>query len=627
MGIKTRFNPMGGDANGGGEPRPSIPDYWSYTTRTNETGKDVRTLYFYNNTLAGNEQVTVPYGYTELQDYVSSTNNSYSTLPFYNHQNLTSVDLKNVPFRNGSMWHAFDNCSGLTHISNMNQKVTKIAQGFQRCYNFNQNVKIPDSVKEMQACFYNCYNFNQNVKIPVGVTNILYSFYGCFNLNQNIQIPTGIINMYQTFKHCENLNQNIQIPSTVINVNQTFANCGSLNFNIKLPANATDCVDVFHNCISLNQNIQIPIKCSTLMWAFKQCFNLKQNIQIPSNVTNIYECFNWCNNLGSDKHHINILSANISNALNAFSNTSTLNISNQLTIVFPLRYINNVNTVTRNSLVAAGYAVGTGLGVTSANATQNRNLLCWDIIPYQGYSTYTGNGTHWVLTKWDGRKGALPKNITVPARITSYATFPTAITKATFTANKLVTGIDCNHVPFNGTAVDNAFRNCTSATYINNINIPYGVTTVKDLVSFDVNLLKLSTGKGTDGTANLDLPDSVTDTQAVFARTKRISNYYLNSKSSTTLAYAMDYVNVTPWNLYVKSPNVTSTKNFCRGSNTAIRKNIYIYYKYANGVATKTFNAFKAAVYTSTTGNSGATSPMYNAKSNFYIYNLGTCPI
>ena len=579
MGIKTRFNPMGGDANGGGEPRPSIPDYWSYTTRTNEAGKEVRTLYFYNNATGGNE-VKVPYGYTELQDY-SSTNYAYATLPFYKHTTLTSVDLKNVPFKNNSMSDTFSTCQNLTSVNGINKNVT----------------------------------------------NMYGTFYACRNLNQNIQIPNSVTNMYDTFSYCNKLNQNIQIPNSVTNMHDTFSFCFNLNQNIQIPNSITSMSFTFTSCYNLNQNIQIPNSITSMSRTFMDCSNLNQNIQIPNSVTYMGYTFYNCQNLGNYHKTIKILSEKVTNTANAFGDTSYHNISNQLTIVFPLRYINNVNTVTRNSLVAAGYAVGTGLGVTSANATENRNLLCWDIIPYQGYSTYTGNGTHWVLTKWDGRKGALPKNITVPARITSYATFPTAITKATFTANKVVTGIDCNHVPFNGTAVDNAFRNCTSVTYINNINIPYGVTTVKDLVSFDANLIKLSTGKGTDYTANLDLPDSVTNTQAVFARTKKISNYYLNSKSSTTLAYAMDYVNLIPWNLYVKSPNVTSTKNFCRGSNTAIRKNIYIYYKYANGVATKTFNAFKAAVYTSTTGNSGATSPMYNAKSNFYIYNLGTCPI
>ena len=72
MGIKTRFSSMGGDATGGGEPRPTISDAWSYTTRTNEAGKEVRTLYFYNNAIGG-DVVKVPYGYTELQDYSYSS--------------------------------------------------------------------------------------------------------------------------------------------------------------------------------------------------------------------------------------------------------------------------------------------------------------------------------------------------------------------------------------------------------------------------------------------------------------------------------------------------------------------------------------------------------------------------
>lgn len=672
MGIKTRFNPMGGDATGGGEPRPTIPDAWSYTTRTNEAGKEVRTLYFYNNAIGGNV-VKVPYGYTELQDFYSSTNNAYSFLPFRNHTTLTSVDLKNVPFKNNSMCNAFYNCQNLTSVKDINKNVTNMSYAFYNCTNLNQNIQIPNSVYNMHMAFSYCTNLNQNIQIPNSVTTMSYTFSscynlnqniqihnsvtgivntfsGCFSLNQNIQIPNSVIYMYRAFWDCHRLNQNIQIPKSVRDVESVFRNCYNLNQNIQIPSSATNMAYTFESCFNLNQNIRIPNTASDMNRTFYNCHNLNQNIQIPNSVTNMYSAFDNCHNLGTYHKTINILSEIISDATNAFYNTSYYNISNQLTIVFPLRYINNVNTTTRNSLVSAGYAVGAGTGVTAINATEYRNLKCFDWIAGD-WNTYSGNGTHWLLTKWNGaltthfNNGVIPVDLTFPNRLTSYATFPTVINISTYTGNTVINSIKVTKdVPWvsdrtgwykNSKSRGGAFNTCTNLkradVWINDsvlgmnlmfwhcANLQYANvkpsnagTSLHGFFAECTNLYSANTGTSFKArTADINIPDTVTNVGSMFTNCKEISNIYLHGNGITTIAAAFDGCNTRDMNIHIDSPLIATITNWHRGYNASYRRNYYIPYMYANG----TYTATHATLYAQTLMRNNATT-------NFYMYDI-----
>ena len=688
MGIKTRFSSMGGDATGGGEPRPTISDAWSYTTRTNEAGKEVRTLYFYNNAIGGNV-VKVPYGYTELQDYYYSTNNAYSSLPFYDHNTLISVDLKNVPFKNNSMLHAFNNCRNLTSVNGINKNVTNMSHTFYYCSNLNQNIQIPSSVKIMYNTFGCCYNLNQNIQIPSSVTSMTDTFYDCNNLNQNIQIPNSVTSMFGTFNYCSNLNQNIQIPNSVTSMTNTFYSCSNLNQNIQIPSSVKTMYCTFKYCENLNQNIQIPYSVTDMSSTFWFCHNLNQNIQIPNSVTNMshtfYYCRNlnqniqipnsvtdmsWtfynCYNLGSYHKTINILSEEVSDATNAFYHTSYYNISNQLTIVFPLRYINNVNTVTRNSLVSAGYAVGAGTGVTAANATEYRNLKCFDWIAGD-WNTYSGNGTHWLLTKWNGaltthfNNGVVPIDLTFPNRLTSYATFPTVINISTYTGNTVINSIKVTKdVPWvsdrtgwykNSKSRGGAFKGCTGLThanvYINDSVLGMHETFMSctNLRTADVHLSNVGTSTFaffyhcdflvnayssdkqstliTEGlvkpehiasnlnVASVHIPSTVTNVQSMYGNCQSLDTVLLDGEGITSIAYLREGCNSRNENIYIKSPLVTVITNWHRGYNASYRRNYYIPYMYANG----TYTATHATLYAQTLMRNNATT-------NFYMYDI-----
>ncbi len=563
-----------------------------YFTETSAGIKDWRTgkdsdgrivLYEYLGKYSASEPLKVPdkYGLTTINDYRSGSTTTASNTPFYNNPNVISVDLKNVPFKNNSMRNAFYNCQNLTSVNGINKNITN-----------------------MSRTFYECYNLNQNIQIPSSVTNMSETFMFCPNLNQNIQIPSSVTDMSDTFYYCYDLNQNIQIPSSVTNMSQTFS----------------------------------------------YCYNLNQNIQIPSSVTNMTNAFYNCYNLGTHDKTINILSEEVSNVTNAFYNTSYYNMSNQLTIVFPLRYINNVNTVTRNSLVSAGYAVGAGTGVTAANATEYRNLKCFDWIAGD-WNTYSGNGTHWTLTKWNGaltthfNHGIAPIDLTFPNRLTSYATFPTVINISTYTGNTVINSIKVTKdVPWvsdrtgwyqNSESRGGAFKSCTNLkgadvwindsvlgmqeTFMSCTNLKYANVKLSNagthmygFFSGCTNLYSANTGTSFKArTADINIPDTVTNVQGIFSHCTELSNIYLHGNGITTIAYAFDGCSTRDMNIHIDSPLIATITNWHRGYNASYRRNYYIPYMYANGTYTKTYTTLNAQAVMRN-----------NATSNFYMYDI-----
>lgn len=196
MGIKRPFSSRmlmsGYDL--GAEPIADVMNPpWKYVNRINESGYEVRTLYHYNNTYGG-EEVTVPYGYTELQDFQTSTRpyNTYNAdLPFYNRQCLVSIDLNNVPFRNNSMCNAFYRCINLINVTNISNSVTNMASTFSWCHNFNQSITIPSGVTNMCRLFHYCNKIGgEGIAINIlstEITNVINAFYGCAgNLRRNV---------------------------------------------------------------------------------------------------------------------------------------------------------------------------------------------------------------------------------------------------------------------------------------------------------------------------------------------------------------------------------------------------------------------------------------------------------
>lgn len=267
MGIKRPFSSRmlmsGYDL--GAEPIADVMNPpWKYVNRINESGYEVRTLYHYNNAYGG-EEVTVPYGYTELQDYQSSTNNSPSTLPFYFHNKLISVDLNHVPFRNNSMYRALSFCNNLVTVTNIPKNITNMDYAFEAYFyayrgKLNCPITIPNSVTSMVNTFEGQSDFNYPITIPNSVTNMYGTFTNCRLLNQPITIGSNVTNMSSTFYYCSNFNQPVTIPNSVTSMSSTFSSCSNLGgegiaINI-LSTEITNVINAFYKCASnLRRNV------------------------------------------------------------------------------------------------------------------------------------------------------------------------------------------------------------------------------------------------------------------------------------------------------------------------------------------------------------------------------------
>ena len=596
---------------------------------------------------------------------------TYYQSPFVNANTIVNLDLQGVKWLNNSMRSAFNGCTNLAYIKDLNTALSRAVNlegTFYNCTNFNQNIQIPNSVTNLSHTFYGCYNLNQNIQIPNSVTNLSHTFYYCSNLNQNIQIPNlvtnmdstfylcnilnqliqipnSVTNMYYTFGSCFNLNQNIQIPNSVTNVQYAFSSCSNLNQNIQIPNSVTNLSHTFYGCYNLNQNIQIPNLVTNMQDAFYGCSNLNQNIQIPSSVTNMYYTFYRCSSFGS---WINISSTNVTCAFSCFNVSSGSSIPN---VFYVYKYLNDAITPTFNSINAAGWKAN---GQGAIVGTSPDRIRTWD--DGANYSTRSYNGTHCILSKWVGALDTfLNNNVTwttpiVPQRL-FLSNYPVAVNRACFSKNTALTGIDLGtDIPWVGNQIGTGTNTSSrNAVCLNCFNITWAKGVIADGVtdasaSFDrcYNIKESNLSIIWPDTITkhyvtyemlnvTDLPpfgEGVLNMQSCCFSLNTLVNYPVIPPKVTSMVtmFANGCAASARGNIFILSPSVGSANAavagaFFRSYNTSNRRNVYIYYNYSNGTNTTTKTTFmKNAIYRGTSGN--GTNPMYNSTSNFYIYNL-----
>ena len=103
-------------------------------------------------------------------------------------------------------------------------------------------------------------NARLNVNIIVNDTsNMFRTFYNCYNLSTTPDLSncTNLSNMYQTFYNCSNLTSLPEIPTNVSNISGAFYNCALVNSVSTIPANVTDIAETFDGCSNLTGDINI----------------------------------------------------------------------------------------------------------------------------------------------------------------------------------------------------------------------------------------------------------------------------------------------------------------------------------------------------------------------------------
>ena len=282
--------------------------------------------------------------------------NAITNTTYQNNQNIRSVNLNYKPWINNNMYNAFQNCSNLQNVTNINNNIINMYHTFYNCISLVNAPIIPNSVTNMAYTFAFCSNLVNASVIPNSVTDMKWTFTFCEKLVNVPEISNSVTTMASTFQHCSNLVNAPVIPNSVIDMSSTFAFCNKLVNAPIIPNSVTNMGLTFISCSNLTNIPEIPNSVTNMNSTFGGCRSLVNAPIIPNSVTNMNSTFEFCYNLVGN---INILSNQITDATNCFANTTLTK-----NVYIPYTYENSVNTATYNAFINAGYDEnGTSCGV------------------------------------------------------------------------------------------------------------------------------------------------------------------------------------------------------------------------------------------------------------------------
>ena len=74
---------------------------------------------------------------------------SINATTYTNKANITSVNLRNIPFTDNSMYQAFHNCTNLYQVEGISDSVSDMSQAFKNCESLNVGVATSIILYEM----------------------------------------------------------------------------------------------------------------------------------------------------------------------------------------------------------------------------------------------------------------------------------------------------------------------------------------------------------------------------------------------------------------------------------------------------------------------------------------------
>ena len=460
----------------------------------------------------------------------------FNKIAFNNNQNITSVDLGNLPWVNNSMTSAFKNCYNLISVTNINENVKYMSESFNYCRNLTTISELPNNVTDMSGTFYGCYNLVNAPKIPNKVGSLRFTFAECYNLvnapdlsnNNRITtmyatfddcvnlvnapvIPNSVTDMSYTFDGCVNLVNAPVIPNSVTSMYVTFGICKNLVNAPVIPNSVINMAYTFYNCQNLINVTELPNSVVYMDGMLYHCNNLVNVPEIPYSVNSMYETFSNCTNLIGN---IYIHSENIYNTTNCFWNT-TLNKD----VYIPFKNLEtNINTKTFNSFINAGYSTTTRVnGALLIDINRDPELEDWR------YDTlYNG-----VRLLYEYLNKTNP-DLIVPANNTLINGYNSSYqTDMPFYNQQQFNSIDLNYTRFYGNYMSNTFYNCQKLTTVTNIN-----QTVRSMSNTFDNCINLVNAP--------IIPNSVTYMYATFQNCYNLVNAPVIPSSVTSLVYVFD---------------------------------------------------------------------------------------
>lgn len=567
MGIKTKFNPMGG------MPSDSSNLFkWRYSTAPNGQ----ITLYEYLSIYSTTKPLYVPVvkGKTIINNYTSGSTPATSNAPFYNNPDVTSVDFQNVPFVNNDMSNAFYNCKNLKSIARINK-----------------------SVINMSSTFYFCSNFNQGIEIPSGVTNMFRTFSGCNSFNKEIQIPIGVTNMESTFSSCYNFNQEVQIPSSVSNLSFTFSGCYNLSRNIQIPGSVTDMSRAFSYCYNMGSSGDKFVNIYTTSLTngtLNEAFSYTSYYNTSNQLTVMYPRL-YINGAVTPTHRA------MTNA--GYSpGTAAGNISANASDYRNLRFYDPVAWQGYDGWTGNGtHWQLTSWGNIGLGAGQEVIQVPTSITSYNTFPTVIVNTCFYSMTTDTGLREIDCNHIPV---------YPAA---------------QSDHGMFQNVYYVNSVYNfnCQNTTQLYAI-----VYNSRNLNSFSTGIPRVGTFFLDMPSAITNVQAMCGHTKQ-FSDYYLLSNSMGSSGTELKMYSSFNGCNARDYNIYLTHTNWVNGTNWTRNWSTSNRKNVYAYYTYSNGTPTNLYNVFNSSSnWKGTVGGDPSVSPHYNSTFNGYFYNMSLhyCP-
>lgn len=524
------------------------------------------------------------------------TVDSLSSLCFYKNPNVVTINLGNYPYAGNTMYKAFYQCYSLSNVTNINENVTNMTYTFFSCRNLFVSPVIPNNVSVMTSTFTNCQNLITAPIIPNSVTIMANTFTNCVNLVDSPIIPDGVTNMYGTFTNCTKLQNVPTIPSTVISLTNTFVNSGIVTAPVipdtvehmdytfyycknlvnvpnfpnscksmlctfqscnslsqipnKIPDSVISMTRAFDSCSNLTQAPELSNNVKTLSFCFSGCYKLTQAPALPNSVEEMSYCFSSCSNLSQAP----IIPPNVINIDSAFANTniSTTPIINHLTNIYNGIW-GGCNSLFRNCVNLSAISSSVPSGV------RNVSYIC------QNCPKVTDAMVKTLLSE-------LTTNETV--------NMERAFMNCANIVNPNLAGLNAHFVMPYAFAKCGKLTGCTLPP--NSVNICYAFQDC-------VNLTSMPT-----------IPSTATEISGLCSGCTKLTTAPIIPANVVNMSFAFSgCVNLTG-NINILSANINWATD-CFGLdfyNSGKRKNVYIPFKYANGVNTMTYNAMIWCGYT-----------------------------
>ncbi len=207
-----------------------------------------------------------------------------------------------------------------------------------------------------------------------------------------------------------------------------------------------------------------------------------------------------------------------------------------------------------------------------------RNRLKYTEPDYSKDWQYTTNSIATLVTKYIGTNTTVltPNKIKkLPVVLQNSSNSSSGV----FTNNRNITSVTFDDgIAFTNNSMAYTFAYCTKLTQAP--NIPNNVTDMHSTFMYCNKLTQAPV-----------IPNSVTNMANTFYSCSNLTQAPNIPNSVTSMAYTFRNCSNLIGSIIIRSENIISFKNCFYNTNASKRKKVYIPYKYANGVNTKTYNA------------------------------------